>query len=435
MRILFCCQFYAPSVGGVQELIRQIAERLVARGHQVTVATSSLPNRDFDTLNGVVIQEFAVTGNLASGMSGEIREYQDFIVAGQFDVMLVYAAQQWTFDALWPILDRISYRKVFFPSGFSGLYEPGYAKYFREMPEILQKFDHLVFNTSKYRDIDFARAHGLEHYSVIPNGASEEMFNVPADPSFRARHGIPEQSFLFLTVGSFTGLKGHLELARAFQRLRLPEGRHATLILNGNEVQVLESSIGGLWGKLKGLVRTHGLRHAAKRIWQRLFGMADSPKRIAEEINRAQPNKRVLITDFPRKELTQAFMAADLFVFASNIEYSPLVLYECAAAGTPFLTVDVGNAVEIAQWTEAGVVCPSHVDKRGYTRVDEGVLAREMEKLMGQEEKLAELGAAGKRNWLERLTWGKIAIEYERLFLSLQNGGRGDNINSILHLI
>jgi glycosyltransferase involved in cell wall biosynthesis len=426
MRILFCCQFYAPSVGGVQELIRQIAERLVARGHQVTVATSSLPNRDFDTLNGVSIQEFAVTGNLASGMGGEIRKYQDFLLAGQFDVMLVYAAQQWTFDALWPILDRIAYRKVFFPSGFSGLYEPGYARYFRELPEILKKFDHLVFNTNKYRDIDFARAHGLEHYSVIPNGASEEMFNVPADPAFRARHGIPEQSFLFLTVGSFTGLKGHLELAKAFQRLRVPEGQHATLILNGNEVQVLESSIGGMWGKLMGLVRTHGLRHASRRIWQRVFGAADSPKRIAEEINRAQPNKRVLIADFPRRELTQAFMAADLFVFASNIEYSPLVLYECAAAGTPFLTVDVGNAVEIAQWTGAGVVCPSHVDKRGYTRVDEGALAREMEKLMGQPEKLAELGATGKRNWLERLTWSKIAIEYERLFLSLLNGGSGE---------
>ena len=37
LSILLACEFYAPSVGGVQEVMRQIAERLVDRGHSVIV--------------------------------------------------------------------------------------------------------------------------------------------------------------------------------------------------------------------------------------------------------------------------------------------------------------------------------------------------------------------------------------------------------------
>lgn len=419
MRILFCCQFYAPSVGGVQEVIRQLAERLVSRGHQVTVATTKLPTRDFDTLNGVRIKGFYVKGNQVSGMTGEIDAYQEYVSAGAFDVVMIYAAQQWTFDALWPVLDQVAYAKVFVPCGFSGLYEPGYAKYFQELPAVLRQFDCLIFNATKYRDIDFAREHGIDRFLVLPNGASEVEFDVPKDTAFRARNGIPEQSFLFLTVGSFTGLKGHQELASAFSKLVLPAGQHATLILNGNEVQRLENGVGDIAKKIVGLVRTRGLIYALKQVVKKMIGSSTSPRSVGESINKSQANKLVLVTDLPRQELTQAFMAADLFVFASNIEYSPLVLFESAAAGTPFLTADVGNAAEIAQWTGAGVMCPSEVDTKGYTRVDEEGLAQSMAALMKQKNLLEHLGAAGKRNWRERYTWGKVTEQYEQLFSQL----------------
>ena len=416
MRILFCCQFYTPSLGGVQEVIRQIAERLVTRGHQVTVATTKLPMRDFDTLNGVAIKEFDVKGNWVSGMTGEIEKYQEYILNGDFDVVMIYAAQQWTFDALWPVLDRINYSKVFVPCGFSGLYEPGYVKYFQEIPKVLSKFEHLVFHASKYRDIDLVRQLGIDRLSILPNGASELEFNVPIDPAFRARNGIPEQSFIFLTVGSFTGLKGHQELANAFAQMKLSANQHATLILNGNEVQRLERSIFDLTKKVAGLVRTHGLFYALKQVAHKMVGSSSSPRSVGESINKSQINKLVLVTDYPREELTQAFMAADLFVFASNIEYSPLVLFEAAAAGTPFLTVKVGNAEEIAEWTGAGVTCLSEVDAKGYTRVDVQVLAKEMVSLMNQKKLLDKMGTTGKKNWLEKFTWEKVASQYEQLF-------------------
>lgn len=419
MKILFCCQLYAPSVGGVQEVIRQISERLVEKGHQVTVATTTLPNRTSSVLNGVFIKEFYVNGNAVTGMTGEVVGYQNFVLTGEFDVILIYAAQQWTFDALWPVLDKIQSIKLFVPCGFSGLYEAGYKSYYENIPSILGKFDQLIFNAKRYRDIDFVKNQGISKISIIPNGASELEFNVTADENFRKNHGIPENSFVFLTVGSFTGLKGHQELATAFKSLSINETLHVTLILNGNEVQRLERNISSLGRKMLGLVRTYGVISALKQLFSKLLGRSASVRTIAESINSYSRNKLVIISNFSRAELIQTFMAADLFVLASNIEYSPLVLFEAVAAGTPFLTVDVGNSLEIASWTGAGISCPSIVDSNGYTRVREDDLMNAMMALVSKKKELAELGRIGHENWIKDFTWNSIASKYEALFLKL----------------
>jgi len=465
MRLLFCCEFYYPSVGGVQEVMRQIAERMVLRGHEVTVATTRLANRTFNEYNGVRIEQFGVTGNLARGIEGEVERYRQFVASYACDALLVKAAQQWTFDALWPVLDDIRARKVFIPCGFSGLYEPAYVQYFEEMPDILRKFDHLIFYAENYRDIDFTRAHGITHWTVLPNGASEIEFSVPADAGFRDRHGIPQDSFVFLTVGSITGVKGHKEVLEAFAHLECP-GRHMTLILNGNPPpapvvdrsseptdgelekasdkpalvaigQAINRSAGFLSNRAR---RVTGLAYRSVGVLQRegWAGIRDRLEALVarklqdwipeswtrtadpigywvKQINRQKPRKLLLKTDLPRAELVQGFMAADLFVFASNIEYSPLVLFESAAAGTPFLTVPVGNAEEIARWTGGGIVCPAPKDKWGYTRVVPKELADAMGRAVNDPDLLSKLGASGKASWEERYTWKTIAAQYEKI--------------------
>src|ERR1700675_386224 len=122
MRLLFCCELYYPSRGGVPEVMRQIAERLAVAGHDVTVATRHLAERAFASHNGVNICGFKVSGNAILGMNGEVDRYVDFVLNFGADAILIKAAQQWTFDALWPVLNKIKARKVFIPCGFSGLY-------------------------------------------------------------------------------------------------------------------------------------------------------------------------------------------------------------------------------------------------------------------------------------------------------------------------
>jgi glycosyltransferase involved in cell wall biosynthesis len=223
-------------------------------------------------------------------------------------------------------------------------------------------------------------------------------------------------------VGTFTGdLKGHRELAEAFA-LAPFRNTPAVLILNGNVLTGV--SRGGMLARLR--VHVAYLREGARRLrrlgWRRAALRSDAREPIAAlvaRINRAAPAKRAMIVDLPRAELVQAYLNSDLFVFASNIEYSPLVLYEAAAAGLPFLTVPVGNAAEIAEWTSGGVVCPAPQDERGYTRVDSAVLAGHISRLAGDPALLAALGQAGRRAWSQRFTWDRITNRYEAIFADL----------------
>jgi glycosyltransferase involved in cell wall biosynthesis len=434
MRLLFCCESYAPVGGGVAEVMRQIAERMVRAGHEVIVATTHVPERNFDVLNGVRVRGFSVDGNLARGLAGEVESYRDFVVNARADAVLIKAAQQWTFDALWPVLDRITARKVFIPCGFSGLYESSFAEYYNQMPAVLRKFDHLIFYAESYRDIDFARAHGITKFSVVPNGASEDEFDGPIDPASRARLGAGADDFIFLTVGNPILMKGHREIAEAYARLET----------DGPTVLILNASWPRPWRMPAGVGLLQPVVTALWRVWQAARPMAGLVYRSGQALRRtgwrgfrahwragmrrrlswrelekwiaradAQAGKKVLRVDLPRAELIETFKVADLFVFASSVEYSPLVLYEAAAAGTPFLSVPVGNAEEIARWIGAGVICPATPDDDGYTRVDSRVLAGEMRRCMEDSALLARLGSIGKENWRARFTWDKIAPEYE----------------------
>jgi glycosyltransferase involved in cell wall biosynthesis len=435
VRILLACEFYYPSVGGVQEVMRQVGERLVERGHQVTVATSFLEERQVRRLNGVSIKEFRVSGNLARGIRGEADAYRQYVQECDFDLFMVKAAQQWTFDALIPVLDSITMPKVFVPCGFSGLYEPDFADYFRRMPDLLRKFDHLIFYASDYRDVNFARNHGIANFSILPNGASEREFLVPADPGFRQRHGIPDDAFVALTVGSLTGEKGHRELAEAFALVRMVD-KAAVLILNGDKQRPgrLRDRLTRFLGNVAAVYKSEGALRVVKWFLRPLLLRArlgwllkalgyrqDEPSlnALIAHINLRAPAMRAMLVNLPRPELLQAYLNSDLFVFASNVEYSPLVLYEAAAAGLPFLSVPVGNAEEIARLTGGGEICPAPRDARGYTRPDPATLARHMESLAVREQDRRAYGEAGRRNWREQFTWQRIALRYEDVFVRL----------------
>lgn len=437
MHIVFACEWYYPSVGGVQEVVRQISERLVARGHRVSVASSHIEARRDPTLNGVRIVPFRVSGNAVEGLHGDVEGYRRFILAGDYDLLVIKAAQQWTFDALLPVLGAISRPKAFIPCGFGALFDPDFADYYEGMRNWLKAFDRLIFYSETYRDVDFARANGIEALNFVTNGASELEFAYEKDSGFRARHGIPPDAFLLLTVGTFNGAKGHREVAEAFARADL-SSRQAVLILNGNRpaARSLGLRVGQLGRLVRGAFRSNGFRPTIRRVARIVssrasradslpscgVGAFEALPELAARIAREQPGKQVLIADLPREELIQAFLNSDLFVFASHVEYSPLVLFECAAAGLPFVSVPVGNAAEIARWTGGGVICQAPVGELGLVRPDPASLATAIEDLDRDSSRRIALGKAGRENWQKSYTWDIIARQYERLFEDIIGG-------------
>jgi len=383
MRILHAVEFYSPSVGGAQEVVRQISRRLAARGHDVTVATSADPRRRDACSEGVAVVPFAVSGNRVNGLEGDIEAYRRFVTTGGFDVVMIYAAQQWTCDALLDVLPALPMAKVFAPCGFSGLKNDRYKEYFAEMQSLLRGFDRLIFHSATYQDYRFAEAHGLlDRCVVVPNGCGRDEFeNLPTD--FRARHGIAPDEPLILTVGSHTGIKGHAEAIQALLSRHMPP---ATLVIIGNALPGLR---GCRW-------TCRLLAHSARWVaWGR---------------------KRVLLLDPPRHDVLAAYQAADFFLFLSNVECSPLVLFEAAASATPFVTADVGNAGEIAEWTGGGVVVPTTQTRDGKKKADTAAAARLVADMIKHPNRAATLGLAGRTNWMESFSWETIAEKYEAVY-------------------
>jgi glycosyltransferase involved in cell wall biosynthesis len=386
MRILHTVEFYRPSVGGAQEVVRQVSEHLAARGHDVTVATSAHPERTPADSEGVAVRGFEIRGNSVRGMTGDLDAYRRFVCDGNFDVVMLYAAQQWATDALLPVLDRIPSAKVLAPCGFSGLADPGYRDYFTELPQALRSFDALILHSSSYQDFAFVEAAGAGPRHVVPNAADEREFGSPRPAgAFRAAHRVPDEAPLLLTVGGHTGSKGHGQAMAVLRTAR--EARGGRLAIVGN------TPTGA------GCRPLCGARARLTRL--------------------RRPARRVLLVDPPRQAVLDAYADADLFLFCSAVECSPLVLFEAMAAGLPFVSVDVGNAAEIAEWSGGGVIVPSRRRPNGLVEAPTRAVAAAVDELLADPDRRRELGERGRKAWQDRFTWDRVATSYEQIYESV----------------
>lgn len=395
MKILHAVESYYPSISGSPEVVRHLSERMVKAGHDVTVATRKLSNRKYLTHNGVKIVEFNIRPTSQNGMStvtglaGDVKKYQDFLVNSSFDIVMTYAAQQWTTDLMLPVLDKIRAKKIIVPCGYSALYDPVYKQYFEKLPNYLRKFDAAIYMSNDYRDINFARKHKLKNTLVIPNGADETEFaEIPSagqKRTLRKKYGI--NGLMLMTVANYTGEKGHQELLAVFKRLPVPR---VTLVSAGTPTPGA-----GFYDVFKG---------QAKRV-------NSSPKFIGKKI--------IMIDGTKRKQVLELLKCADLFVFLSNIEASPLVLYEANAAGVPFIATPAGNSAEIAKWTGGGIIVKASYLGNGRVRANLKQALLTVTKLAYRRPRRIALGKNGRKAWQQKFTWQKLTNDYLNLYKKL----------------
>lgn len=388
MKILHCVENYFPAKGGMQEVVRQLSERMAARGHDVTVATRNHPARNFTELNGVKVMSFTVDGNYASGMTGEVEKYQRFLLEGNFDVITFFAAQQFTTDAALEILPQIKAAKVSVPTGYSNLYNPAFKEYFAKMKVWIQHYNMNVYLSNDYRDINFARDNGVKNLTIIPNGADEREFsdNTP-QINVRREFDLSDSSFLVLHVGNYTGHKGHREAIEIFLRSEIKNG--ALLMIGENTDYFKKRSIFKYY--------------KTGMLW----------------LSSIFSSKKIILTAASRELTVAAYKQADVFLFPSNIECSPVVLFEAMAAGVPFLASDAGNSAEIAEWSDAGVILPGTKDTAGLSHVGVKSSVPLLNTLYHDAERRKKLSESGRKNWAEKFTWEKIARQYETLYKEL----------------
>jgi glycosyltransferase involved in cell wall biosynthesis len=370
MKILHTVEFYHPRVGGAEAVVKTISEELARRGHDVTVATTFEPARDDAAINGVRVEQFRITGNAARGLQGETNRYVEFVRNHRADIVLNYAAQNWTTDALLPHLPSVPSVKLLAPCGYSGLHRPEFRSYFHSLPSQLKAYDALVYHSANHQDKRFGDEHGLANLAhIIPNGADEEEFS-RRPLGFRQRHKI-NTPFLLLCVANHYQAKGHWLVIEAFRRLRRND---CTLVIIG------QPAAPGLdkW------------RHGCYRRC-----------RIAAWFH---PRIRVL-ENIPRDWVVSAFQEADLFVFGSQVECFPLVILEAMAAQTPFVSTPVGNIPDFAAFGALVETAPQ--------------MAQAINKLLEDQSLRETLGRAAQDEWRARYTWKQIVDQYETLYHQL----------------
>jgi glycosyltransferase involved in cell wall biosynthesis len=355
LRILATVERYAPAIGGAERVVQRVAEGLAARGHEVHVLTGG-PREDVQ-LGGVQVHRLPVSGNEVRGIQGDGASVLDLIARIDPDVLFNYAAQTWATDCCLPLLEcEERPRMVMAPCGFSGLGKRSYRAYFAAMPERLRRYDALILHSTVYQDWRFAADSGAEPRFVVPNGAD-------APPADAAQRSGPPPGASAVTVGSHVVSKGHAEFARAIRVLARDRPLTGTIVAPPR----------------RGLDAVRGCQLTCQAR------------------ARLQPLEIVEGTD--PGAVARAIAAADLFLFTSRVECAPLVILEAMAAGTPWVSYDVGNVSELP----GGVVAGS------FRELVDG--AREV--LHGCR---PELGPAGRQAWEANHRWEKIVPRYESVF-------------------
>jgi len=371
MRILHTSAFYYTRAGGAEEVVRQISERLAVRGHDVTVATTSLPERKSTMLHGVQIVEFpihAVLGHSVLGIRGDTTSFRDFLHIGNWDIVMNYAAQTWPTDITFRQLSRLRSKTVLAACGYSGLIGARrllYEGYFRRLPHFLRQYGAIVYHSNSYQDKAFGDRYGIRNYRVIPNAVDSAEFLTPRI-DFRRQYNITTEH-LIVTIGNHFSNKGHDRVLAAFKNLN-----DATLVIVGHN----------------------------SAPWYR--SCYSACKRAARRESRI-----LLLENAPRTHTVAALLAADLFLCGSHIEAFPLVILEAMASRTPWIAFPAGNIAELP----GGIVVDSVEQMTAKAR---RLFSDTPARLV-----LADEGRCAQR---AEFHWEKIVDQYEDLYESLLAG-------------
>ena len=179
----------------------------------------------------------------------------------------------------------------------------------------------------EYENIGIASSKILQ----IPNGVNLERFSRSKAPTtIRKKYNLPQDTFLFLTVGRNHPKKGFDDLIQASSRL--------------NEISTKPFAVaiaGAKTGSLSKLIAHRGLS-------DKIFCLGEI----------ASSSKGANSMEWPSDDLVNLYHSADAFVFPSHIESFGIALVEAMAASLPIITTDGPGCVDVVGGGTFGAVVP-----------------------------------------------------------------------------
>lgn len=350
--------YYPPHLGGMENVVKSVSDALEARGHDVLVLTSNIPNTSVEprtTVQRLWSFEFAHIPFAPALLYRLLRVPKN-------SILHLHLAQ-----AFWPDLTRlvaalrrmplvIHFHLDVEPSGFFGSLFVIYKKL--SWGPLLRAADRvIVFSDTQAKLVETKYSVPARTIVVIPNGVSEEAFAAEAKRELHTPLSL-------LYVGRLDAQKRVDRILEAMARLDIP----ATLTIVGD---------GELRSELEALVRERGLAN------------------VSFEGRRGG------------KELQAYYERADILLTSSDSEGMSLVALEALAAGLPIIGSDVIGTRELVG--DVGVLVREPYPEN---------FASAITKLASNQEewkRLSELSLAKARQY----SWGHIIHRLEEVYQSL----------------
>jgi glycosyltransferase involved in cell wall biosynthesis len=413
VRILHITPDYAPAMGGAELFIKEVSERLAARGHDVTVLTMNsrgttgsggrrLPAAD--ELNGVRVHRLNNTykrHRQLLGIRGVHRALGLAIDRDRLDMLAVTPVSIKAFlETLRARADVVAvvnwyHTSLAYQTGIARGVRPfalvGYPLFHMErpwphaplIPQLLDRCDGVGCMTDyEQRFVRERSSHPVAQ--VVGAGVDPGMFARANGAAFRAAHRLGDAPLVGY-VGRMSSTKGVLSLLAAMQGVwrSCPEAR---LVL-----------VGG------------GLPVGAQR--------ADEAVRAAfTALSAADRARMVCLSDAGEAEKISVFDALDVFAMPSVAESFGISYLEAWMCRTPVIGSRIGSTECVIADGRDGLLVPPDSPVE---------LTASLLRLLGDQPLRERMGAAGYEKTVANFTWDKVVDRVEALYRrALGTGGR-----------
>jgi glycosyltransferase involved in cell wall biosynthesis len=416
MKIIHIAPMYAPAVGGAEDHMRAISERLAARGHDVTVITADVtfhedlwPGRaaglpESETINRVRVIRFPPDGGaLRAALSawqklpGGYRSLR--LMFGEEGLALL--ARKPFLSALLPYLlrtraDIVTSANWYWPPAYHAylarklkrfalvgipLFHTAEAWCSQDIyRHMLGACDAVIVNTE--HEADFVRRRAATRVVVGGVGVDPELFRERNGSMIRRRNGLDNRPVVGF-VGRQAANKGAAQLLRAMANV-------------------------WRWNSEVRLVLAGPRANLDKQMEPAFAGLTAFEK-----------ERIVRIDDFAAAEKASLFDAFDVFVLPSTAESFGIAYLEAWLCKKPVVGANIGpTRCVINEGVDGLLVNPG----------DPSDIAGAVINLLSDPSRRRAMGESGYEKTVSRFTWEQVTDKVEGLYLTLQakkrRGGR-----------
>ncbi len=358
-KILLFCDYFLPSIGGVELFMSELGKQLQTQGYSIDVMCRWLPNRMSNEIDGMKIIDWKIeveeTKSLNTDLIREAAKYLDN--SDYFAIITLSQPDNWVGQTIY--LTKKQQNLIFLPSVRKELIEHWKKnKITDKIVEVLQKAKHLISVSENGWDKRFLENNNLNHI-FIPHSVNpiKSNFNLRNEFNLRAKH-------ILLVVANFYPVKNQLNLLKQFAN----NNEDWNLVIIGHQI-----------------------------LSQEIY--FEQCRKIAEL------NENILIiSGLPPEDTNEAILQADLLLVPSLGESAgPLSLIQAMHYGTPWIaTPDCNSASD-----EAGGIIADVVEFPRLAKI-----------LLENPELMSRLSELGKKHQNESFNW-ENSIE---LFVDLIEG-------------